>query len=130
MPAALMPAVETLREESVEAVNGVRHLLTLGLDDEVVVGPHQAPGDDTPSPQLGNLRQEQDESTTVVVVREDDGTADAARGDVEEAVGELTAGPAWHVALDRSAAFGGRAVIVTLSLQGLSLGRGSTGRVR
>ena len=98
MSAALVPAVETLRVEPVEAVDRVRHLLTLRLDNEVVVGAHQAPGDDAPSPQLGDLRQEQDESAAVVVVEEDEGAADSARGDVEEAVRELSARSAWHVA--------------------------------
>jgi hypothetical protein len=39
MSAAFMPAVEPLRIEPVEAVDGVRHLLTLRLDNEVVVRP-------------------------------------------------------------------------------------------
>jgi len=37
VPAALIRAVETLRVEPVEAVHGVRHLLTLRLDNKVVV---------------------------------------------------------------------------------------------
>jgi hypothetical protein len=37
MPASFVPAVEALRVEPVQAVDGVRQLLTLRLDDEVIM---------------------------------------------------------------------------------------------
>jgi hypothetical protein len=92
------------------------------------MGAHQAPGDDAPSPQVANLRQEQDKPAAVVIVEEDERATDAAARDVKKAVGQASARSAWHVprpywrrmACDE---------IVTPSLQGLSLGRGSDGLV-
>jgi hypothetical protein len=66
-------------------------LLAGGLDDEVVVISHQAERVARPAEATDDVREHAQEGAAIVVVAVDEDAPGAARGDVEEAVGEVAA---------------------------------------
>jgi hypothetical protein len=123
MSLSAMPAIETLRVQAVQPVHHPRQLLARPFDDQVVMGPEQRPGDEAGSEQIGGLVEEIDERGAVDVVDEDEAAAGASGTRMEEPVGEPATRSTRHGSDGRAAAAGAPA-IVTLSLQGLSLGHG------
>jgi hypothetical protein len=89
-PAAVL-RVERLRVDAVEPTHSVRELLTGGLDDEVVVVSHQAEGMARPAEASDDVLEHAQEGAAIVGVAVDEDPSGAARGDVEEAVGEVAA---------------------------------------
>jgi hypothetical protein len=83
--AAVVPAVERLRVDAVQALHSDRQAPELGLDDKVVVVRHQAEDVDAPVLALDHVREETQKQAALVVVEEDRGARDSSRGDVVDA---------------------------------------------
>src|SRR5437764_4383058 len=99
----LVPTVERLRIDAVEAVAAVGELVAQGFDDEVVVVCHQAEGVDEPVVALHHVCEEPQEEPAVVVAAENRGPVDPTRADVERAVWEdLSRQSACHASTVRS----------------------------
>src|SRR5436309_2903665 len=84
----LVPAVERLGIDAVEAVAAVGELVAQGFDDEVVVVRHQAEGVNEPVVTLHHVCEEAQEEPAVVVAAKNRRPVDPTRADVEDAVGE------------------------------------------
>src|SRR5436190_6825169 len=99
----LVPAVEPLGIDAVEAVAAVGELVAQGFDDEVVVVRHQAEGVNEPVVALHHVCEEPQEEPAVVVAAENRRPVDPTRADVERAVGEdLSRQSATHVVTVRA----------------------------
>jgi hypothetical protein len=122
-----VPAVEPLSVEPVQAVHTGREPLARRLHEQVIVRSHQAPRVEAPAEHLRGLRKEHAERFSIEIVDVDVHSADAPRRHVEEAVvGQVGARSAGHAVIDGTADDGVTihpAPLVTLLLQGLSLGR-------
>jgi hypothetical protein len=123
MSLSAMPAIETLRVQAVQPVHHPRQLLARPLDDQVVMGSEQRPGEEAGSEQIGGLVEEVDERRAVDIVEKDKAAAGASRARMEYPVGEPATRSTRH-GCDGRAAAAGPPAIVTLSLQGLPLGHG------
>jgi hypothetical protein len=95
--AAPVPFVEELRVAAVEAVHAGGELGRGRLDDEVVVGAHQAVGLDAPVELARADRQQVEEVDPVDVVAEDRRVLDPVRRDVEVPVREAASEEARHL---------------------------------
>jgi hypothetical protein len=91
MADALVPFIESLRVDAVEAVHTARDVLELGLDDQVEVIVEQAVGDDGPAEACGRVGEETHPAQAVDVVDDDRHPRDAADSDVEGAGGRKNA---------------------------------------
>lgn len=74
-----VPAVEALRIDAVEAMHSARHVLTWRLDEQVVMGPQQAPRVAPPTEPVDNGAEQAEKSLAVEIVGEDGHPADTAR---------------------------------------------------
>jgi hypothetical protein len=83
--AAVVAAVERQRVGAVQAVYAVGEAPELGLEDEVVVGGHQAEGVAAPVLPVDFRGEEAQEEPALVVVEEDRRARDSSRGDVVDA---------------------------------------------
>jgi hypothetical protein len=88
--------VEPLRMAPAQVLDAGAEAGDGGLHDEVVVVRHQTEGVDAPAVAGDGLGKEAEEGAAIVVVAGDVDAVDAARGDVEVAVGELRAEDPWH----------------------------------
>jgi hypothetical protein len=96
-PGVVLPGVVAL-----DPLHGRREVFDPGVDECVVVRPHQAEGVEPESPTLRALHEEHDECPIVVPVAEQPGFVDGVRGQVEVAVWQLGADYSGH-AIDRTA---------------------------
>ena len=121
---AAMAPIEPLRVEPQHAVHHPTQLRRRRhLDDHVEVRAEQRPCQELDSEHLRGAMEEYHERVAIFVVEEYESAAGSPRTDVEPAWRERAAGYARHGSEARRA-FGGAPAIVTLSLQGLSLGPG------
>ena len=86
VPCAVVPVVERLRMDAVQAVEHTRNRLHGALDDGVVVVRHQAVRDDLEPSFAREPAEERVEEAVVVDVAEDQAPVDPARRDVEATV--------------------------------------------
>jgi hypothetical protein len=91
-----MAAVEAEGVDAVQPFHAVREPLPGGLDDEVVVRPHQTMRVDAPTAVLRRCLEQREEVEAVEVGDEDLRVAYAAGGDVVVAVRELASREPWH----------------------------------
>jgi hypothetical protein len=96
MSLALVPSVEALRVDAVEAVDAAGHQLNGRLEQQVVVRAHEAVSDAAPAEAADALPEQLEELQPVLVVNEDERVLDSVRRDVKEAVGEVGSKPACH----------------------------------
>jgi hypothetical protein len=95
-PGVVLPGVVAL-----DPLHGRRQIFDPGVDECVVVRPHQAEGVEPESPTLRALREERDERPIVVPVAEQPGFVDGGRGQVEEAVWQFSAEYSGHASTVR-----------------------------
>jgi hypothetical protein len=121
---AFVAAIEALR---IEAEHAVHHPTQLRrrrrLDDHVEVRPENRVRQELDSEHLRGAVEQHDEGVAVNVVEEYEHAARPSRTDVKPARREETARCARH-ASDRRGALASAPAVVTVSLQGLSLGLG------
>jgi hypothetical protein len=97
VPAAVMSSVEELRVDAVEAVQASRERRTGGLDDEMVVRPHEAERVAAPSVPFDCFREQAQERDAVRVVAEERLAVDGACRHVVDPVGERPTKRSGHV---------------------------------
>ena len=95
-PGVVLPGVVALNP-----LHGRREVFDPGVDERVVVRPHQAEGVEPESPTPRALRQERDERPKVVAVAEQPGFVDGVRRQVEVAVRQLGAEGSSHASMVR-----------------------------
>jgi hypothetical protein len=83
---AAVAAVEELRIDAVETLKARGEGLSVGGDDDVIVGAHQAERVAVPAMALDDVTEEPHEREPVHVVPEDGIPVDSSCGDVEETV--------------------------------------------
>jgi hypothetical protein len=96
---SLVASVERLRVPAIQAMEAGRELRSGGLDDEVVVRPHETEGMDTPLEPLADLGEQSNEVPPVIVAGEQPALVDRVTGDVVDAVRELASERSGHVAV-------------------------------
>ena len=93
---AVVPPVEALGVDAVQVLHAVRQSLGGRLQDEVVVRAHQAERMAVPPVSPDDEAEQTEEQQAVVIVDEDQAPEDAARGHVEDAVGQLAPADSRH----------------------------------
>jgi hypothetical protein len=92
-------SVAPVESESVDPVQPLHsrpQSLDGGLEDQVVVGRHQAEGVDDPVEAVDAIREQREEVQAVRVVAKDGATVDAACRHVKDTVRKLAAEPSCH----------------------------------
>ncbi len=119
MVSAGVALVEGARVASVQVAHAARQVRFGGLDDQVIVVPHQAPRVDTPAVAALNPAQELEEHDAIGVVADDRGPVVSPGGDVVEGAGFENSARAGHEATvaGRSLPATGRLEVGVNSLQ-------------
>ena len=94
----VVPAIELLRVDAVQLAHACREIALRGLDDQVVVIGHLAPGVDRPVEALATLCQGFQPAFAIDVVRVDILAAVAARGHMVQPPGEFESKWTGHAA--------------------------------
>jgi len=89
---------------ALDPLHGRREILDPGVDERVVVRPHQAVGMQPEAPTPDALREQRREGSVVVAVAEQPGFVNGVGGQVEVAVGQLCAEDSSHASTLRLAA--------------------------
>jgi hypothetical protein len=107
-----MARVEALCVDAVQVLHPGRELLDGRLDDEVVVRAHEAERMALPAVAPDHQREQSEEVQAVGIVDEHQPAENAARGDLEDPVGKLSAANPGHTA-DRTRGSARRSVLWT-----------------